>query len=108
MAAVAVVDGQSRKVSPNIQIRYDVKKRAAAESILDTLGLDLTTAIRAFLNQVILQRGLPFDVKIPVPSEALLKAIGESYGDQGMSAPTTVNEMFAEAEAGPKRKRKAI
>ena len=36
-----------------------------AESILSTLGIPASSAINMFYKQIILQRGLPFEVKIP-------------------------------------------
>jgi DNA-damage-inducible protein J len=41
----------------------DIKKQA--ENILKMLGLSTTEAINIFLCQVIINKGLPFEVKIP-------------------------------------------
>ena len=41
----------------------DVKENA--ESILSALGISASSAINMFYKQIILQRGLPFEVKIP-------------------------------------------
>lgn len=46
-------------------MRIDPKLRADAEKILSRLGLTTNDAINVFLNQVVLQHGLPFDVKLP-------------------------------------------
>ena len=35
------------------------------EGILDTLGIHMSTAVDLFLNQIILNKGLPFKVKLP-------------------------------------------
>ena len=45
------------------RIEPDVKERA--ESILAALGIPASNAINMFYMQIILQRGLPFDVKLP-------------------------------------------
>ncbi len=45
------------------RIEPDVKERA--ESILSELGIPVSGAINMFYKQIILQRGLPFDVKLP-------------------------------------------
>lgn len=39
--------------------------KAEAESILNELGLTLPAAVRLCLTQIVLQRGLPFEVKLP-------------------------------------------
>lgn len=45
------------------RIEPDVKKQA--EDILSTLGIPASNAINMFYKQIILHRGLPFEVKIP-------------------------------------------
>ena len=48
-----------------IRARVEPELKAEAESILKTLGLSPTEAIRLFYRQVTLRRGLPFSVRIP-------------------------------------------
>lgn len=45
-----------------IQIRIDEKTKTAAKKILETLGLDISGAIKMYLKQIILRKGLPFKV----------------------------------------------
>ena len=45
------------------RIEPDVKKQA--EDILSALGIPASNAINMFYKQIILHRGLPFEVKIP-------------------------------------------
>ena len=47
--------------SANLYARIEPDVKENAESILSTLGISASSAI----NQIILQRGLPFEVKIP-------------------------------------------
>jgi addiction module RelB/DinJ family antitoxin len=47
----------------HMRIRSDIKY--GAEVVLDKLGLTTADAITIFLNQVILNDGLPFEVKMP-------------------------------------------
>ena len=46
-------------------LRLDEKAKADAYSIFEEIGLKPTQAFNLFLKQVVLQRGIPFDVKIP-------------------------------------------
>jgi len=46
----------------HIQIRIDKKDKDEARKVLESLGLDMSSAIKLFLKQVVIQRGLPFDV----------------------------------------------
>lgn len=43
-----------------IQVRVPDKKKKDVEKILESLGLDMTTAVRMFLCQVEINEGLPF------------------------------------------------
>ena len=45
------------------RIEPDVKEKA--ESILDSLGIPASSAINMFYKQIILQRGMPFELKLP-------------------------------------------
>jgi len=48
-----------------VYMRIDPKLKTNAETVLNQLGLTPNEAINIFLNQVVLQRGLPFAVKMP-------------------------------------------
>lgn len=48
-----------------IHARIDPKLKKSAERIFSEIGLSTTEAIRLFLKQVELHRGLPFPVSIP-------------------------------------------
>ncbi len=45
-----------------IQVRFPDKKKKNVEKILESLGLDMTTAVRMFLMRVEMIEGLPFPV----------------------------------------------
>ena len=45
-----------------LQIRIDEDLKNNAAEVFDSIGLDLSTAIRMFLNKSILINGLPFDI----------------------------------------------
>jgi DNA-damage-inducible protein J len=46
-----------------IQIRIDAKTKKAARKTLDELGIDMSTAVKLFLNNVINRQGIPLDLK---------------------------------------------
>lgn len=48
-----------------IHARIDPKLKKSAERIFAEIGLSTTEAIRLFLKQVELHRGLPFPVSVP-------------------------------------------
>ena len=49
----------------SVYMRIDPTLKANSEAVLRQLGLTHNDAINIFLNQVVLQRGLPFSVKMP-------------------------------------------
>ncbi len=48
-----------------IHARIDPKLKESAERVFSTIGISTTEAIRLFLKQVELHKGLPFAVEIP-------------------------------------------
>lgn len=48
-----------------IQVRVDNKLKQEAIAVLDDIGMDMPNAIRMFLKRIVLERGLPFDAKLP-------------------------------------------
>ena len=67
------------------RIRPDIKNEA--EGIIHGLGLSVSTAFELFYRQIIMHRGLPFDLRIP--SETTLKAIEDARKGQGEKFATT-------------------
>lgn len=66
------------------------------ERILDQLGLNTTEAIRIFFKQVKLQRGLPFEMKIP--NETTHQAIAEAKAGQKLKEFETTEELFEDLD----------
>ena len=51
--------------SANLYARIEPEVKEQAEAILNALGIPASNAITMFYKQIILQRGLPFEVKLP-------------------------------------------
>lgn len=49
----------------NLYVRIEPDLKEQAEKILSALGIPASNAINMFYKQIILQRGLPFDLKLP-------------------------------------------
>ena len=49
----------------NVFTRVDPDTKEQAEAILNQLGIPMSNAIGMFLKQVVIQRGIPFDMKLP-------------------------------------------
>lgn len=50
--------------STTLQIRVDDSIKNEAEEIFRLVGLNMSTAVRLFLNRVIIERGLPFPMQV--------------------------------------------
>lgn len=49
-------------MTTNINIRTDSELKAKAQSVLADLGLDMSTAINVFLNQLVYKQAIPFEI----------------------------------------------
>lgn len=47
----------------SVFVRIDPRTKEKAEKILNELGISASTAINMFYKQIIIQNGMPFDVK---------------------------------------------
>ena len=64
--------------SANLYARIEPEVKEQAESILSALGIPASNAINMFYKQIILQRGLPFDVKIPSSRPVDMSSLSEA------------------------------
>lgn len=51
--------------SANLYARIESEVKEQAEAILNALGIPASNAITMFYKQIILRKGLPFEVKLP-------------------------------------------
>lgn len=81
----------------HIRIKPDVKEKA--EQTLNDLGLSITEAINVFLNQVILNEGIPFKIEKPRYNKETLQVMEDVKNNKNISkAFDTVEEMFEELD----------
>ena len=89
----------------NLYARIEPDVKEQAESILSALGIPASNAINMFYKQIILQRGLPFEVKIPasslvgasILSDAEINAeLEKGYADMKAGRTKPVESAFAD------------
>lgn len=85
------------------QIRIEENTKKQAIELLEGLGLNLSDAVNMFLRQVILQKGLPFEVKYPEDTlefkTEVIEAMEEARRigrDPSVKEYTDVKQMFKE------------
>ncbi len=90
----------------NVFTRVDPETKEQAEAILNQLGIPMSNAISMFLKQIVMHRGIPFDMKLPasVPATigsmtreqfnaALQKGMDDIAADRVVSADEVEAEM---------------
>ena len=73
-------DNLAAKTS-NLYVRIEPEVKEEAESILATLGIPASNAINMFYKQIILNRGIPFEVKIPATRPVNVAELSETELD---------------------------
>jgi len=89
-----------------VRSRIESKLKEDAQAVLADCGLEMSGAIRLFLRQVVVQRGLPFDVK--VPNETTVAAMEEARAMSAArfhSAQEIIDDL--ESKAGRAKKSRA-
>ena len=77
-----LIAGVNKSANLYARIEPDVKEKA--ESILAALGIPASNAINMFYKQIILQNGLPFDVKLPVKKPLAMSYLSKEEFDAEM------------------------
>lgn len=89
----------------NLYVRLEPGLKEQAESILGELGIPVSSAVNIFLRQVVLQRGLPFEVKLPIRKPAGVSSLSETeldaelekgYADFIQGKTRSVEEVFSD------------
>lgn len=62
----------------NLYVRLEPGLKEQAESVLEQLGIPVSNAVNIFLKQVVMQRGIPFDVKLPAKKPVGVAGLTES------------------------------
>ncbi len=65
----------------NLYARIEPDVKEQAESILAALGIPVSSAINMFYKQIIMQRGIPFDLKLPANKPVGLDSLTEQELD---------------------------
>jgi DNA-damage-inducible protein J len=75
----------------SVRAQIEPKLQAEAERIFEELGLNASDAIRVFYRQVVLRKGLPFDVLIP--NKATRRAMRDVQLGRGLTRYKDTAEM---------------
>lgn len=90
--------------SANLYARIEPEVKEQAETILAALGIPASNAITMFYKQIILQNGLPFEVKLPehpldisrMTESRLEKELEKGYADMREGRAVPAGQAFAD------------
>jgi DNA-damage-inducible protein J len=74
---------RSDVMTTTINMRIDSKVKEQATKILDGLGIRTSTAVAMFFRQIVLHRGIPFEIRLP--NKTTMQAIEELESGKGVS-----------------------
>lgn len=81
----------------HIRVKPDVKQKA--EETLNDLGLSIAEAVNVFLNQVILNEGIPFKIEKPKYNKETIQTLEDVKNGKNVSKTfDNVDEMFEELD----------
>ena len=94
----------------SVNTRVDFALKQQAEAVLDELGMSMATAMKLFLKQIVIQNGIPFELKVPESKPVAYSSLTEdefnslmekafmSYSSgQGISLDAFENQLREEA-----------
>lgn len=75
-----------------IQIRIDDKTKKSAKKVLDKIGIDMSSAMKVYLRQIVIYQGIPLKLVTenglsPADEKAILKASKEAKQGKNISKP---------------------
>ena len=75
-----------------IQIRIDEKTKKSAKKVLDSIGMDMSSAVKVYLHQIVTTQGIPFPLLtengLTIKQEKeILKALAEAKRGINVSGP---------------------
>ena len=77
-----------------IRTRIEPDLKTEVEGILSELGLTASETVHLLYRQIKLQRGLPFDVRIP--NEVTARTLNASKAGRGVKRFNTKKELYAD------------
>ncbi|MCL2050481.1 MAG: type II toxin-antitoxin system RelB/DinJ family antitoxin [Lachnospiraceae bacterium] len=91
----------------NVFARVEPDIKEQAEYVLNQLGIPMSNAIGLFLRQIIMQRGIPFEMKIPtrepvaigaMNAEALNAELEKGYADVAAGCLHDIDDVVSEMQ----------
>jgi len=80
-----------------IQLRIDENTKTEAQKMLEKIGLDLSSAIKIYLKQIVIKKGIPFPLLTEnslteAQEEAILNASNEAKSGNHVTKSMNIKE----------------
>lgn len=69
----------------NVFARVEPEIKEQAEIVLDQLGIPMSNAVGMFLRQIVLQRGIPFEMKLPANRPVVMSELTKEQFDEALT-----------------------
>jgi len=80
-----------------VTARIEPKVKEKAEDILKELGLTTSQAIAIYYRQIVVHRGIPFELKLP--NSETIAAINEAKHPENLPAFRNIDALFDDLES---------
>ncbi|WP_316979944.1 type II toxin-antitoxin system RelB/DinJ family antitoxin [Shumkonia mesophila] len=86
-----------------IHVRVDEEVKAQASETLASMGLSVSDAVRVFLKRVVVEKAMPFEVRVPNAETRAAMAEANAIVRSRDVRFATAEELFDGLESGGKR-----
>ena len=84
----------------NLNVRVDENLKKAADTLLNELGLNMSTAINIYLKQIVRENGIPFEIKLDKPIAESLQAMQDVREGKNLHGPlNSLSELMKDLNA---------
>ena len=80
--------------SSSVFSRVEPELKEQVEEVLSQLGIPMASAINLYLRQIVLRRGIPFDIRLPHNAPININALSQEQFD------TEIQKGFDDLDAG--------
>lgn len=86
-----------------IHVRVDEEVKAQASETLASMGLSVSDAVRVFLKRVVVEKAMPFEVRVPNAETRAAMAEADALVRSRSGRFNTAEELFDDLESGGKQ-----
>jgi DNA-damage-inducible protein J len=98
-----ILTPDTQNMTAEVRTRISPQLKTEATAVLADCGLNVSDAVRLFLRQVVTQRGLPFEIKVPNATTVAALHEGRKLLKSGHKAQAP-KEFLAQFKTQTKRK----